>query len=379
MMGSIDIAILGAGESGTGAAVLAKKKGFNVFVSDRGQIHQTYKNVLLENGINWEEGDHSEKKILSAAEIIKSPGIPDTAGIVIKARKQNLPVISEIEFAARYTQAKKICITGSNGKTTTSMLTWHILRNAGYNVGLAGNVGVSFAWQVAHSNFDYYVLEISSFQLDGMYEFKADIAVLLNITPDHLDRYDNNFYKYVQSKFRIMQNQTPADYFIFNADDENITGYLEKLKPGQQLLPFTLQNNPACMAYMPGETSFVININQELIEMETKNLSISGKHNIYNSMASGISARLVDIRKEFIKQSFSEFENIEHRLEHVAVVRGIEFINDSKATNVNSTWYALESIKKPVIWIVGGIDKGNDYGQLDGTCTVEGKSHNLPR
>jgi UDP-N-acetylmuramoylalanine--D-glutamate ligase len=364
MPGAIDIAILGAGESGTGAAVLAKKKGFNVFVSDKGQIQQTYKNVLSENGISWEEGNHSELKILSAAEIIKSPGIPDTAGIVVKARKQGLPVISEIEFAGRYTNAKKICITGSNGKTTTSTLTWKILKDAGYNVGLAGNVGVSFAWQVAHNDFDYYVLEISSFQLDGLFDFRADIAVLLNITPDHLDRYDNDFRKYVRSKFRIMQNQTPADYFIFNQDDENITGYLHEMKPVQQLIPFTLQNNQVCGAFMQDETSFVININQDFFEMETKDLSISGKHNIYNSMASGISARLVDIRKEFIKQSFSEFENIEHRLEHVAMVRGIEFINDSKATNVNSTWYALESIKKPVVWIVGGIDKGNDYSQL---------------
>jgi UDP-N-acetylmuramoylalanine--D-glutamate ligase len=364
MPGAIDIAILGAGESGTGAAILAKKKGFNVFVSDKGQIQQNYKNVLSQNGISWEEGNHSENKILSAAEIIKSPGIPDTAGIVVKARKIGLPVISEIEFAGRFTNAKKICITGSNGKTTTSTLTWFLLKKAGYNVGLAGNVGISFARLVAENDFDYYVLEISSFQLDGMYDFKADIAVLLNITPDHLDRYENDFSKYAGSKFRIMQNQQPADYFIYNHDDKNIRRYIDEIKPVQQLIPFTLHNNSACGAFMRDETSFVININQDYLIMETKDLSISGKHNIYNSMASGISARLVDIRKEFIKQSFSEFENIEHRLEHVAMVRGIEFINDSKATNVNSTWYALESIKKPVIWIVGGIDKGNDYTQL---------------
>jgi UDP-N-acetylmuramoylalanine--D-glutamate ligase len=361
---AVDIAILGGGESGTGAAVLAKKKGFKVIVSDKGIIPAKYKNVLLHHEIQQEEGSHSEALILSAAEIIKSPGIPDTAPLVVKARKKGIPVISEIEFAARYTNARKICITGSNGKTTTSTLTWHILKKAGFHVGLAGNVGTSFAMQVATQDFDYYVLEISSFQLDGMFDFKADIAVLLNITPDHLDRYDYSFDNYVRSKFRITRNQTAADAFIFLKDDAVIARYLESASLPAQLIPFTYTHDASCGAYMKNESTIIINTNRDIFEMEIKDLSITGRHNIYNTMASGITARLVDIRKEVIKQSLAEFENIEHRLEHVAVVRGIDFVNDSKATNVNSTWYALESFNKPVIWIVGGIDKGNDYEQL---------------
>jgi UDP-N-acetylmuramoylalanine--D-glutamate ligase len=364
MPAKFDIAILGAGESGTGAALLAQKKGLKCIVSDKGIIQEKYKNVLIHHGIIWEEGKHSERKILSAAEIIKSPGIPDSADLVVKARKKGIRVISEIEFASRYTNAIKICITGSNGKTTTSTLTWQILKNAGYNVGLAGNVGVSFAWQVATENFDYYVLEISSFQLDGMFDFKAEIAVILNITPDHLDRYDYSFDKYAQSKFRILQNQTDKDAFVYFKDNECISNSLEKMNVVSQMIPFTQYYDPSCGAYMKNESSFIININREIFEMEIKDLSLTGRQNIYNSMASGITARLVDIRKDVIKQSLSEFENIEHRLEHVAMVRGVEFINDSKATNVNSAWYALESIKKPIIWIVGGIDKGNDYDQL---------------
>lgn len=363
-MMSPDIAILGGGESGVGAAVLAKKHGFDVFLSDKGTINEKYKNVLKNYGIKWEENRHSEKLILSAEEIIKSPGIPDTVEMIIKARQLKIPVISEIEFAGRYTDAFKICITGSNGKTTTTLLTGHILKNAGYNVGIAGNVGRSFAWQVAEENHDFYVLEISSFQLDGMFEFKADIAVLLNITPDHLDRYDNRFENYVRSKFRILQNQTNADHFVFFQDDPVIVHQMEKMNIKSRLYPFTGKSQPQEGAYLQDKETLVININAQAIEMEIKDLSLTGKHNVYNSMASGISARLVDIRKEVIKQSLADFENIEHRLEHVSMVKGIEFINDSKATNINSAWYALESMNKPVIWIMGGMDKGNDYSQL---------------
>jgi len=363
-MPGYDLVILGAGESGTGAAVLAKKKGISVFVSDMGAIADKYKIVLLHHGILWEEGHHSSDIILNACEIVKSPGIPDHAKVVAHARGKGIGIISEIEFAARYTQAKKICITGSNGKTTTTLLTYHILRKAGLNVALGGNIGKSFAWQVAENDFDYYVLEISSFQLDGMFDFRAEVAVLLNITPDHLDRYDYQFSKYVESKFRIIRNQTPDDAFVYFADDPVIEDYMAKHAILPQRLPFTASNQSDYAAYYNNELTFTININADKLKMEIKDLSLLGKQNVYNSMAAGISARLVDIRKDVIKQSLTEFENIEHRLEHVAVVRGIEFINDSKATNVNSTWYALESIKKPVIWIVGGIDKGNDYGPL---------------
>lgn len=363
-MRSPDIAILGGGESGVGAAILAKKKGFDVWLSDIGIINEKYKNVLSNYGIRWEEKQHSKKLILSAEQIIKSPGIPDHVEIVKMAHELNIPVISEIEFAGRYTDAFKVCITGSNGKTTTTLLTGHILGNAGYNVGVAGNVGQSFAWQVAEKDHDYYVLEISSFQLDGMYNFKADVAVLLNITPDHLDRYNNQFENYVQSKFRIVQNQTAADHFVYFQDDPVIAGQIKKMNIQSRLYPFSGNQHGNEGAWFKNEKTLVININSETFEMEIKDLTLTGRHNIYNSMASAISARLVDIRKEVIKQSLADFENIEHRLEHVSVVRGIEFINDSKATNINSAWYALESINKPVIWIVGGMDKGNDYSQL---------------
>ncbi len=363
-MSSPDLAILGGGESGVGAAILAKKQGFDVFLSDKGTINEKYKNVLKNYGIKWEQNRHSEKLILSAGEIIKSPGIPETVEMVTKASQLKIPVISEIEFAGRYTDAHKICITGSNGKTTTTLLTGHILKNAGYNVGIAGNIGRSFAWQVAEENHDYYVLEISSFQLDGMFDFKADVAVLLNITPDHLDRYDNRFENYVRSKFRILQNQTAADHFVYFQDDPVIMKQMERMNIKSRLYPFTGKSQPYEGAYLKNEKTLVININAQAIEMEIKDLSLVGKHNVYNSLASGISARLVDIRKEVIKQSLADFENIEHRLEHVSMVKGIEFINDSKATNINSAWYALESMNKPVIWIMGGMDKGNDYSQL---------------
>jgi UDP-N-acetylmuramoylalanine--D-glutamate ligase len=358
------IAILGAGESGVGAAVLAHQKGINVFVSEKGNIQEKYKNALNNHEINWEEGQHSVDIILGADEIIKSPGIPDTTPIVNLAIQKGIPVISEIEFAARYTNAKLVCVTGSNGKTTTTLLIYHILKKAGLNVGLAGNVGKSFALQVAENQYDIYVLEISSFQLDGMYDFKADIAVLLNITPDHLDRYNNSFEEYARSKFRIVQNQTRNDFLVYWADDKVVTSGLKKIKSNPRLMGFSGKNSPREGAYQYNNEKIIVNINSEEFEMEIKDMLLAGRHNVYNTMAASITARLLDIRKEIIKQSLADFENIEHRLEHVAVVRGIEFINDSKATNINSAWYALESLNKPIIWIVGGLDKGNDYQQL---------------
>ncbi len=358
------IVILGAGESGTGSAVLAKKKGFEVFVSDSGKIKEKYKNVLSQFEINFEEGRHTDALILDANEVIKSPGIPDTAEIIKKIRKSGIPVISEIEFAGRYTSAKTICITGSNGKTTTTLLTHHILKKAGLNVGLAGNVGKSFAFQVAENDFDYYVLEISSFQLDGMIRFKADIAILLNITPDHLDRYNNDFQQYVGSKFRIINNQTEKDSFIFWQDDPVIMNEISKRAIRSKMFPFSIQQNitenGACLT----GNKIQIHVNSKTFNMTLENLALQGKHNIFNSMAAGIASRILDIKKDVIKESLSDFQNVEHRLEYVARIHGVDFINDSKATNVNSTWYALESMSNPVIWIAGGIDKGNDYGIL---------------
>ncbi len=358
------IVILGSGESGVGAAILAQAKGFDVFVSDKGEIKEQYKSVLQEKNIAFEEGFHTEEKILNASEIIKSPGIPDKADLVKKARAKGINVISEIEFAGRYTNAKKICITGSNGKTTTTMLTYHILTNAGYNVGLAGNVGKSFAWQVATENFDYYVIELSSFQLDGMYDFKADIAILLNITPDHLDRYEYKFENYALSKLRIAQNQTADNAFIYCVDDEGIMQYLEQVNPKAKRYPFSIKQKIEQEGAYLTENEITININQNPITMTIEQLALQGKHNVYNSMASAIAARLVDVRKENVRESLSDFVNVEHRLEVVATINGIEFINDSKATNINSVWYALESMTKPVVLIMGGVDKGNDYTQL---------------
>ena len=358
------LVILGGGESGAGAAVLATKKGFEVFVSDFGNIQEKYKSVLTHFDIKFEEGKHSENLILNSDEAIKSPGIPENVAIIQKIKGENIPVISEIEFAARYTNAKKICITGSNGKTTTTMLTWHILQKAGFNVGLAGNVGQSFALQVAENDYDYYVIEISSFQLDGMFDFKADIAILMNITPDHLDRYDYKFDKYVQSKFRIIQNQQQTDSFIYCWDDPIIRKEILNKDVKAQQYPFSIQDsingNGACLK----ENRIRINTQPNLLIMTLENLALQGKHNIYNSMAASIAARILDIRKDKIKESLSDFQNVEHRLEFVARIHGIDFINDSKATNVNSTWYALESVQKPIIWIAGGIDKGNDYSLL---------------
>ncbi|WP_207428587.1 UDP-N-acetylmuramoyl-L-alanine--D-glutamate ligase [Pedobacter sp. SYSU D00535] len=356
--------ILGAGESGAGAAVLAKKQGYEVFVSDLGPIADKYKRELAEHGVEFEEQQHTEERILSADEVIKSPGIPEKAPLVKKLKEKGISVISEIEFAGRYTSAKKICITGSNGKSTTTMLTYHILKNAGLNVGLAGNIGNSFARQVATEEFDYYVLEISSFMLDDMYEFKADIAVLLNITPDHLDRYDYKMENYVDSKFRVAQNQTSADIFIYCADDAETVNGLSRHPIAAKAYPFSIQKELAEGAFLKND-QIIINLDkQESFTMSLTELALQGKHNIYNSMASGIVAKVLELRNERIRESMGDFKNIEHRLEHAGRISGIDFINDSKATNVNSTWYALESMNTDVVLILGGVDKGNDYSML---------------
>ncbi len=357
------IVVLGAGESGTGAAILAKMKGFDVFVSDLGEIAEVYKGELEKRGIAFEEKMHSEQKILQAAEVIKSPGIPEKAPLVKKLRERGVSVISEIEFAGRYTSAKKICITGSNGKSTTTMLTYHILKNAGLNVGLAGNIGKSFAWQVAEASFDIYVLEISSFMLDDMYGFKADIAVLLNITPDHLDRYDYKMENYADSKFRILRNQTDRDVFIYCEDDpETIKGlHLHGIKANA--FPFSIQKKLEKGAYLENK-EIKINTDTSQFNMSISELALQGKHNVYNSMASGIVAKVLELRNETIRESMGSFKNIEHRLEHAGSISGIDFVNDSKATNVNSTWYALESMNTDVVLILGGVDKGNDYSML---------------
>ena len=359
------VAILGAGESGVGAAILAQKKGFDVFVSDMGTVKQKYKDVLSNFEIDFEEGKHSESRILESELVVKSPGIPDTAPLIQQLIAKGIPVISEIEFAGRYTTAKTVCITGSNGKTTTTLLTYHILKSAGLNVGLAGNVGKSFAWQVAEENFDVYVIELSSFQLDGMFEFKADVAVLMNITPDHLDRYGYDMQNYVNSKFRILQNQTSEDYFVYCDDDEVIRKEIKERKIPAQQVSFGL-GTPASPGAGVQENRIIINLNQNQFSMSILDLSLQGKHNTYNSMAAGIASMVFQIRNEQLRESMADFKGVEHRLEHFLKVHGIEFINDSKATNVNSTWYALESAHKPVVWIVGGVDKGNDYSMLKG-------------
>ena len=358
------IVILGGGESGVGAAILAKKQGFDVFLSDMSEIKPNYKALLEENKIDWEEKQHSEMLILNATEIIKSPGIPDKAPIIKKLLLQGIPVISEIEFAGRYTKAKMICITGSNGKTTTTMLIYHILKNAGFNVGLAGNVGQSLALQVATSTCDYYIVELSSFQLDGMKEFKADIAILLNITPDHLDRYEYNFQNYVDSKFRITQNQTEQDAFIFWENDPVILAELKKRNIHSTLYPFAIERSEKTKAFIE-QDDMIIKTLKTLFTMPTNELALQGIHNTYNSMAAGLAASIVNVRKESIRQSLQDFQGVEHRLEYVATVKNIRFINDSKATNVNSCWYALQSMKTPVVLILGGTDKGNDYNEIE--------------
>lgn len=361
------IVILGSGESGTGAAILARQKGFEVFVSDMGSIAPNFKDELLKHGVAFEEGIHTEALILNAGEIIKSPGIPHTAGMVQKALSRNIPVISEIEFAGRYaTQAKKICITGTNGKTTTTLLTYHLLQKAGLNVACGGNVGTSFARLVAEKEFDYYVLELSSFQLDDMHTFKADIAVLSNITPDHLDRYNNDLQQYVNAKFRILQNQTEQDHFIYCADDPLTMSNLSKFTIHAKQLPFAYEQETIPGAYVK-DRQLVSTIHPDksnLFTMYINELSLRGRHNAYNSMAAAIIGQVLNIRKETIRESLSDFQNVEHRLEPAGTIGGVEFINDSKATNVNSSWYALESMEKPTIWIAGGVDKGNDYTLL---------------
>jgi len=350
------IVVLGAGESGSGAAILAKEKGFDVFVSDCGTISDPYRALLDQNGVAWEDGKHSEDMILNADEVVKSPGIPLTAPLIQKLREQGTPIISEIEFAARYTHAKMICITGSNGKTTTTSLIYYILRQAGLNVGLAGNIGNSLALQVAHEDHDYYVIELSSFQLDNMYDFKADIAILLNITPDHLDRYDFKFQNYVDAKFRITRNQTADDAFIYWAEDPVIDREMKKLQLGATLYPYGFtQPNP--------------------LPVGEEELALQGKHNVLNSMAATIAANVVGIRKEVIRDSLKTFQGVEHRLQYVATVKGVRYINDSKATNVNSCWYALESMTTPTVLILGGKDKGNDYSEIDEL--VKQKCHTL--
>lgn len=355
--------ILGAAESGVGAAILARKQGFDVFVSDKSAIKDKYRDELVTRQIEFEEGNHSEEKILNADLVVKSPGIPDKAPMIKLLKEKGIPVISEIEFAGRYTSAKKICISGSNGKTTTTLLTYHMFQKAGLNVGLAGNVGQSMAWQVAECDYDYYVIELSSFQLDGLYEFKADVAVLLNITPDHLDRYDYKMQNYIDSKFRITQNQTSDDIFIWCSDDPVLKHEMSVRKPGARCIPFGLGAPPAEGAGII-DNNLIINWEQNIFTMSILDIALQGNHNMYNSMAAGISGMAVNIRNEKIRESLADFKGVEHRLERFLKVHGIEFINDSKATNINSTWYALESMTQPTVWIVGGIDKGNDYSEL---------------
>lgn len=368
---SATYAILGGGESGCGAALLAKKLGYNAFVSDIKDIPKVYRDILMKQDIAFEERGHKEENILKADEIIKSPGIPENAPIVLKARERGIPVISEIEFAGRHAKGTKICVTGSNGKTTTSSLIAHILHRAGKDVMLCGNIGKSFAAKLSENQHEYWVIEVSSFQLDGMYDFKAEIAILLNITPDHLDRYDYSFDAYAESKMRIARNQSQSDVFIFNADDDAIRARKDRVPGNAIRLPFTQENQPASSAAWIRQDhpkrekqKMIIKHKSGQLTMTLENLALQGRHNVYNSMAAGIAARVLDIRKDIIKESLSDFKNIEHRLEFVANVHGIEFINDSKATNVNSTWFALESMNKPIVWIVGGVDKGNDYAML---------------
>ena len=356
------IVVLGAGESGAGAAVLAKKEGFDVFVSDMSKIADRYKQLMDSHQIAWEECQHTEEKILNADEIIKSPGIPDTAPMVRKAKAKGIHIISEIEFAGRYTNAKMICITGSNGKTTTTSLIYHIFRHAGYDAGLAGNIGHSLALQVAEEPHAYYIIELSSFQLDNMYDFRANIAILLNITPDHLDRYDNSMQNYTDAKMRIIQNQTPQDAFIYWADDPIISKELKKYDIKAVLCPFSDIKKGGVIGYIE-EGQYKLEYPTPF-NMEQESLSLTGRHNIYNSLAAGLAANIAGIKKEDIRRSLSDFPGVEHRLEKVCDVRGVHYVNDSKATNVDACWYALESMKTKVVLIVGGKDKGNDYSPL---------------
>lgn len=353
------MSVLGAGESGVGAAVLAQKKGYDVYVSDSGAIKPKYKEMLEHYGLKYDEGKHNEELILSSAEVVKSPGIPKEAPIVRKIEEKGINIISEIELAGRYTNAKMICITGSNGKTTTTSLVYHILKSAGFNVGLAGNIGRSLALQVAEENFDYYVIELSSFQLDNMYDFRANVAVLLNITPDHLDRYDFNFQNYTDAKMRVIQNQTEDDAFVYWMDSPVIAQELKKYDIKSRTCPFSAIKKDGAIAYAE-KGEYVIE-QPTPFNMELESLSLTGKHNLYNSLAAGITAKLAGVSNEDLRKSLSDFPGVEHRLEKVAKVRGVQYINDSKATNVDACWYALESMTTPVVLILGGKDKGNDY------------------
>lgn len=360
------IVVLGAGESGTGAAILAHDKGFDVFVSDFGSIPSKYKDILNAEGIEWEEGGHTLEKITNADEVIKSPGIAKETPVMQAVAANNIPVISEIEFAGRYTDARMVCITGSNGKTTTTLLTYHILRDAGLNVGLAGNVGKSLALQVARDPHDVYVIELSSFQLDDMHRFHANVAVMLNITPDHLDRYDHKMENYVRAKFRILQNQTPQDAFIYWHDDPVITAQLKQYTIEAQQYPFAehFELLPDTAAYVDNTDNLIVETSGTSLSMPRADLSLNGLHNLYNSMAAALSACLLNIRRDDIRRSLSDFEGVEHRLEYVDTINGVRYVNDSKATNVNSTWYALESMTTPTVLILGGKDKGNDYSEI---------------
>ena len=351
------IVVLGAGISGVGAAVLAKKKGFEVFVSDKGKITEDNKKVLLNNEIDWEENNHTFDKILNADEVIKSPGIPDSVELIQNLKNAKIPLISEVEFAFRYTKAKIAAITGSNGKTTTTLLLGHVLKNAGYDVLVAGNVGVGFALSIAERDYDYIVLELSSFQLDGIKNFRSDVAILLNITADHLDRYDYKLENYSASKFKITENQHEQDFLVYNADDEIV----KEIKTKAKKLPISLKNEQNEGGFL-NKNELIIKLNNNTMTMQE--LALQGKHNIFNSMAAAMAARVFEVKDSVIRQSMIDFQNVEHRLEYVLTVHGIDFINDSKATNVNACWFALESMTKGVVWIVGGVDKGNDYSEL---------------
>ena len=357
------LVILGGGESGVGTAILGKKKGYDVFVSDFGKIKENYREVLIINGIQWEDEQHSEELILNADVVMKSPGIPDKAPIIKKLLEKQITVISEIEFASQFTNAITIGITGSNGKTTTTSLTYHILKQAGLNVGLGGNIGKSFAWQVAEENYEVYVLELSSFQLDGIINYKPHIAIITNISPDHLDRYDYKYQNYIDSKFRITMNQTEEDYLIYDADDEAINEWLQNNKVKAQLIPFSISKSVENGAFLNNNT-MEININEEEFLMETTQIALEGKHNMKNAMAATSVAQLMKIRKQTIRESLSNFQGVEHRLEKVLKIQNVQYINDSKATNVNATFFALDSITTPTVWILGGVDKGNDYTEL---------------
>ncbi|MCM4169403.1 UDP-N-acetylmuramoylalanine--D-glutamate ligase [Arenibacter antarcticus] len=357
------LVILGGGESGVGTAILAKKEGFDVFVTDKGNIKEKYKNVLNHFEINWEDQQHTESKILNADLVMKSPGIPETIPLVVAIRKAGISVVSEIEFASRYSNANIIGITGSNGKTTTTMLAYHVLKEAGLHVGMAGNIGDSYAKMVAENSFDHYVLEISSFQLDDIVQFRPHIAIITNITPDHLDRYDYQFEKYIASKFNITKNQTEEDYLIYDADDEVIVERLRTNPVRSKLLPFSIEKKLSEGAFIENG-KIIIKIQNNTIEMSTETLALEGKHNLKNTMAASTAAKLISIRKDTIRRSIENFQGVEHRLEKVLKIHHVQYINDSKATNVNAAYYALDSMKSPTVWIVGGVDKGNDYKQL---------------